>query len=165
MEKEITKEKDGLKVTVKIERDVKDDIAYCDGDNVNLGKKAYEATSIKVEKNGKSAFCRDLDFFSIVDDRYNTIKKTMPQAYARLGDMYISKPIYDFICEVMDEVKADFDAETDTEFTTVKAIENKKEEENKKEADKIAKFESDRSKHPGWCNKCQSYCYGDCDAN
>ena len=35
-------------------------------------------------------------------------------------------------------------------------------EKNRKE---IEKMEMERVSHPGYCSKCGSYCYGDCEAN
>ena len=40
-----------------------------------------------------------------------------------------------------------------------------KQVEIKKNMEDIEKMEASRRAHPGWCEKCGSYCYGDCEAN
>ena len=40
-----------------------------------------------------------------------------------------------------------------------------KQAEIKKNREEIEKMEAARDAHPGYCRKCGSYCYGDCEAN
>jgi hypothetical protein len=162
METTTTKTIDGLTVTVKVTKKVSSKTAYADGWNVDLGKETYENTTITIEKDGKKAFCDDMNFFHVVDDRYNSIRKQHPQAYARFGDTYISEKVYNTIKEVKDEAEAA--CQEDVEFVEIKATEERKKEEQEKEMEKIETMERERQNHPGWCNKCHSYCYGDCEA-
>lgn len=161
MEKIITKTIDGLTVTVTITKSVNNKKAFSDGWNVDLGKETYENTTITIDKGGVKASCRDLNFFTVLDAS-SSVKKQHPQTHARFGDTYISEKIYNDICSVIAEVESLL--VDDQEFIEVKAAENHKKEEQKKEDIKIEKEIKARDSHPGWCNKCGSYCYGDCES-
>jgi len=148
----VKKERDGLKVKVKIERWVSNETAYTDGWNIDLGKKAHETTTISINKNGKTAVCQDLNFFYRIKDEKRS------EVYARLGDAFISEPIYNIIKDALDEatLKADAENTKDNREEKIQA---------KKNAAEVAELETQRDQNPGWCNKCHSYCYGDCEAN
>lgn len=165
METTHTKEKDGLKVTVKIEKGTMNKTAYADGHNVPLGKETYNFTFVKIEKGGKSAFTRDLNFFYIVDRSAGRNDNLPKEAFARFGDTYISKPVYNTIKAVVDEATAISEKKIDEEYYEVKSIEDSQKADADKNETEILKMETERAKHPGWCDKCYSYCWGDCQAN
>lgn len=162
---EITKKIDGVTITVKVERSVDVKKAYADGYNVETGKEAYEAVTMTIEKNGQKVICRPYGTFMILDKRFDkiTMEKT-PQAYARFGDTYISEKLYNDIKSVLDEAMKKADAEVDAEYAEVKAMEKAKAEKAEIEAEKTENLEQSRNSHKGWCNKCHSYCCGDCEA-
>jgi hypothetical protein len=160
---ETTKEKNGMKVTVTIEREVKDDNAYADGWNVTTGKRATEFVTVTIEKNGKTACCRDLNFVYRLTDEYRG-PKTPPKAHARFGDTYISKEVYDTILEAIDEAYEAANADSPEGFAKVEAAREKAAAEENDGDAKYAAIMADRRRHPGWCDKCHSYCYGDCQA-
>jgi len=62
-------------------------------------------------------------------------------------------PIWDKAIKLREEIK-----EVNIAARTANKI------KNETELDKIAKHMDDRKTHPGWCDKCCSYCYGDCEA-
>ena len=166
MESTIKKEKDGLKVEVKINRSTTEKKAYADGWDVKLGKETKEFITISIEKNGKKAFCRDMNFFHPIDGKfYGDLKKKNPQIYARFSDTYISEPVYNIIKETLDEAMAHIDTATNTEYKAIKSDEAAKKEQAKTNAVEIADMDARMRQHPGWCDKCHSHCYGDCEAN
>lgn len=167
METTITKEKDGIKVKVTIDRGVNNNNAYADGWNVDLGKKTYEYFEIWIEKGGKKAFCRDLNFVHKITDRdsYKSVIERMPQAYGRFGDTYVSKEVYTVTMETIDEAKKVATEREDEEYTAVMADEKDKQAKDAKQAIKNAadhKEDADSKIANGFCFACQSYCYGDC---
>ena len=160
-----TKEKDGLRVIVNIDRGVKDETSYADGWNVSLGKKTYEFIDVKIEKGGKTAFTRDLNFFYPIDRTAGRNKELPEQAFARLGDTYISEPVYYTIKIAIDEAKVIADSETNEEYAKVKAYEVRKEAEKKQASENLEKAETadiQKKVENGFCFNCESYCYGDC---
>lgn len=161
-----TKEINGLKITVTITRNVVNNTAYADGWNVDLGKGIYENTAIKLQKGEKSIYTSDLNFFYVLKDTFGYKPENYhPQAYARLGDSYIGKAAYEAVKNVLAEAEAMADAEQSQEFVDLKTA------SDAKKAAQDAAFEAElaadaaRAKHPGWCDKCHSYCYGDCTAS
>ena len=166
MEIKIEREIDGLKISIESMKKVVDKKAYADGLNLRLGLETCESTMISIQKNGKKAVCKDINFFCKLDPVLDkTFIKRNPKAYARFGDSYIGEDIFNAITSVMDEVNARFDSEIDDNFNTVKADENTKHDAGMRNLDDISRREAERAAHPGWCEKCHSYCYGDCTAN
>ncbi len=162
METTVTKEQSGAKITVKAIREVDAKTAYADGWNVDLGKRTYETVSVTVQKGGKEIYCSDLNFFyKLTEDDRRQFDN--PLIFARLGDAYIGEEIYSLICEAVKEAKTA--CQGDAEYAEVKAAETAEKDKKEKGVTAVAKLEAERAQHPGWCNKCHSYCYGDCEAS
>ena len=121
-----TKTIDGLTVTVSIKKEVEDRVSYADGYNVSVGKQAEEFTTISFEKNGVKGSIRDTNFFYILEDSAS-IKKTMPTAYARFGDKYLSEASYKIIKQIFDEAMSL--CEETEEYVSLNNAEAKPEEE------------------------------------
>ena len=91
-------------------------------------------------------------------------KLTAAGAYARLGDAYVGKENYEAIMEAYNAAVAEINAPA-TEEAKAEAVEY--------ETVKTAEVEKETAiinakpikRGPGWCDKCQSYCWGDCEAN
>ena len=160
METKITRKIDDLTITVEITKKVKDKFAYADGINIDMGKETFEMTMITVEKNGYKIVCEDLGFFYELSD-----DKKINGAYARFADGYISKDGYDKVKIVLDEAIEISIKNEDDEFKRIKAVEIASKEKTDANMDKIEGHLVARNTHPGWCNQCYSYCYGDCQAN
>lgn len=159
-----TIERNGKTTEIKVEltREVNDKIAYTDGANVNLGKETYEAIEITVTVNGKVVVVARKSPEILTRESYRATydKMVASGAYARLGDNYIGKEMYDSIMSLVAEAIAETESAEAAEFAEVKAAEVAK-KEAEFEAIKNAKPEQHG---PGWCNKCRSYCWGDCES-
>lgn len=158
----VTTELNGKITEIKVELtcDLQNKIAYADGDNVNLGIETYEGVEITVTVNGKVvAFSRYApEILTRLAYRNSYDKLVAAGAYARLGDYYIGQEMHDTITALI--AAAASEAET-TEYTKIKQIEVAKKEQ---EWEAIRNYKSE-AHGPGWCSKCRSYCYGDCEAN
>lgn len=161
-------QKDGRQVEVKIERTlgIIDKEIDLDGDRWTR-KEAVDRTYIEVFVNGKHAG----DAFGaphvITEEAYTNYDKiTANGGYARLGDGIISEESYTMIMVAIKEMEEELTAKvvSDKEYIKIKAAEVAKEklEEDldKREAERMA-----RAIKSGYCTKCHSYCYGDCEAN
>ena len=160
--------KDGRKVevTIEITRNVSDKIAYADGANINIGKETQDITTIEMTVNGKHV-TRDYHAPHILTResyRNSFDKLTAAGAYARLGDAYVGQVNYGQIMDAYNAAVAEINAPAteeakteEAEYETIKATEVAKENEiiNAKPI----------KRGPGWCDKCHSYCWGDCEAN
>lgn len=163
METVTTKTIEDLTITVKIIRKTVNKTAYADGWNVDVGKENYENINITIDKDGKKAICGDINFFYVVDDRFDKIKTRCPQAHARFGDTYVSEKIYNLIKETL--VEAETSCPGDIEFINIKTKKEALRTAALIEENKINAENQQRENHFGWCKKCQSYCYGDCQSN
>lgn len=150
----------GQKAVCKIEisRKVVDNIAYADGANVTLGKRTSEEIGIIITVDGKVAMTATEAPDVLTKEHYSvTYDSLVAQgAYARLGNAYVNKESYELIMDAIAEINAEFTANKveAAEYEKVKAVEKAKAEKTN--------IDPEINHGPGWCNKCQSYCYGDC---
>jgi len=149
MKTEITKNLNNAIITVTIDQVVLDKVAYADGGNINIGKEANEFITISVIKGDLKVFTHDINFFYVLEEG-SEMKQN--GAYARLGDSYLSKETYDSVNLVLEEARSQLIEE---EYNEVKKGQNEKTEVELKQADRGF----------GFCHKCESYCYGDCEAS
>jgi len=151
----------GATISVTVERSVRNVTINADGHIIETGRKeANEFVSIRITpKGGKERFSRSLP--QKFNDR-EIGKIGDPRVYACCGDAYIGEAAYNQIMDLYAAATKDADTE---EHRAVKAVEKKKEEKAASETAKIELIEQGRKNNPGWCDKCQSYCYGDCEAN
>jgi hypothetical protein len=149
----------GAEIEIVIERTLglEDKISYADGYNINVGQEAIDHLSIKVYVNGKF-YTRSYSKPSLVNPKFDR-QAAQVGAYARLSDkMILSRKSYEEIMTAINELGDELTTPEYTEFVTEReriAAENAK---------AAAEMEAQRRQHPGWCEKCQSYCYGDCEA-
>jgi len=149
----IKKEKDGLKIRIKIERGVNDETAYADGLNIDPGKNTYEFITIEIEKDGKGVYCRDLSYFYKIEK-----DEKLPGAYARLGDAYITEPIYNTIKDTLNRTIEIADVVNANDYRKLKTQEEAAEIQAEKNATEIEEPEALRRQNPDWRGKCLSYC-------
>jgi hypothetical protein len=153
-------------IEIELTREVKDKVAYLDGYNVSAGREVYERYEVKlthkrsgntIRTNGRPG---DFAFFAR-PDRFSG--KFPAGAYARVGDAYITQEIYDAAMGIIAELDAEV-SKTEEQI----ALEQAEAERKRIGEENLARMEAEykeRSNHPGWCDKCHSYCYGDCEAN
>ncbi len=146
--------RDGKKATCKIEvtRQVVDKIAYADGENINLGKETYKNTTIEIIRDGKVVATGNRIDTNISADA----KKA--GGYAQVGSAVLLKEVCEKIAALI--IEATEEAEKDEEYTEVK---NEETEADEKEM-AIIRNAKPETRGSGWCNKCKSYCYGDCES-
>ena len=156
--------KDGRKIEAKITltREVADDVAYADGNNINLGKKTYESLEIVVNADGKSIASSHSTPAKISSSHRNYEKLTKAGAYASIGNAYITEENYHRVVSAVVEVETEV---TGTEeFAEVRAQEDAR--EARKEASRKAEAKRyTESVKSGLCPKCRTWCYGDCQAS
>lgn len=157
--KTLTIETNGRKVEFKIERtkEVRDNISYADGWNINLGRKTVDSIYIQVFVDG---IRKTTSYHAphIITDKSLKAKG----AYARVGDVYLTETNYNKVMEFIAEIEAEM--EVTEEFKELKAQEEAK--KARQEAAAIAAEEHyQKLLDSGMCPKCQSWCYGDCEAH
>lgn len=155
-----------VELTVEITREVSNKTAYADGYNINTGKETVELTNITLRINGKVAASSIRAPHVLTRESYkNSYDKLIAAgAYARLGDAYIGQKDYETIMDAYNAAVAEINAPVTEEakaeaadYETVKTAEVAKE---------TAIVNAKPETHgPGWCDKCQSYCWGDCESN
>jgi hypothetical protein len=150
-------------IEIKIERtlSVQDKTSYSDGWSVNLGRELVDLTMITVKVNGKE-FARDFSKpTELTAATRRFYSKAPAAAVAVIGNnFYLSQPRYE-------EIKAAI-AEMEAKLTTAEVVEQKAiEAERRRIGDEnMARIEAEAAKRgPGWCDKCGSYCYGDCSSH
>lgn len=84
-------------------------------------------------------------------------------AHAKLGNAYIQKPAYDAIIAAAAELDAEV-IKTE-EYKNLEAKEIAKIKSQNASLDAQEAEDAELKKHFGYCEKCGSYCYGDCQAN
>ena len=86
-------------------------------------------------------------------------------AYAYLMSAgYLSEYMYNTIMSLIAETEAEAQISQSDLYTTLQAAEVESEKRHEAELELISKMENKRNQHNGWCNECQSYCYGDCQS-
>jgi len=155
-----TAETETAKIEISLTREVTDKVAYADGYNIKTGREVYESYDITItsKKNGKSVHTYGKPNFSF-SSKWNT----MPEgAFARIGDAYISEATYRLMKGMIAELDAEVGKSDEQVALEVKA------EAQKKAYDELLDQEAAeyaRKIKNGFCPKCHSYCYGDCEAN
>ena len=152
-------------IEITLTRKVIDRVAYMDGYNLPDGREVFEMYEVKLIKKSNGATIKvagkpgDFAFFK-TQGKYSG--KYPAGAHARIGDTYISKDAYDIAMRMITELDAEV-GKSDEQI----ALEQEAEERRRigEENLDMAAEETARRAHPGWCDKCHSYCYGDCEAN
>lgn len=132
-----------LELTIKVEK-INLDGHIVDGDI----KKMKYAT---VTKDGKH-ITRDFDFGHEIDS---------DKGAARLGDIFLSKETWELVKKATEELMKK--AEETEESKIFNAAEEKKQTIIKKNMEENKKLNNQRRKN-GYCEKCGTYCYGDCES-
>ena len=150
--------------TITITKEVVEKTAYADGDNVNLGRETKESFSMDVFKDGERLTSAMSSMYrpEVLSPLYNE-REIAAGAYAKVVGLYVGREKYDLISAAIAEIEAELDADG-TEYRELKAQETAREQSidaQKAEAD----AEYKRQLSNGLCQKCGSYCYGDCEAN
>lgn len=166
MEISVEREINGRKIVINITRELMDDTSYGDGQRFFYGKKTFETTTIIVERGGKKIICKDVFYFRIVkgDSFYDHATKNDDRIYARLGDKYISESVYNDVKSVLDEAMEIADRDIPAEYIEVKKIEEKRKYDAENNLKMKAAYQDEQKNHLGYCERCGTYCYGDCIA-
>lgn len=152
-----------FEVKVDITREVQDKTVDADGQTINLGKETYESMMIKLYKDGELIEESRYAPSKITRTHYRDYDKIVAAgAYARFGDKFVNKTIYDKIMEAIE--LANNSTTVSEEYKAVKSAEIAKQEVEDKALDKEAARYAEQVKN-GLCPKCGTWCYGDCEAN
>lgn len=146
-------------ITVRFDREVIDSVAYADGWNITTGREIREgfSTSFYSRKAGK--------IVASSNDRpvHVAAGRNVPAgAVAKLGQAYLSQQVLDLVVAAMAECEAEL-PKSDEQIALELAAAAREESRKASEAAEVAKAAA-RNQHPGWCNRCHSYCYGDCQS-
>lgn len=152
-----------MQIVATITREVSEKTANLDGDIINLGKEATEYMSIIIKVDGKVWEYTRSAPYAITRQLYGKEydRMTAKGIYARFGDKYIGQDLYNLVMEVIAE--ADAQITTTEEYAEIKAEEAKAEARKDEAVRKAAERYQEQLKN-GLCQKCGSYCYGDCQA-
>ncbi len=153
----VTKVRDsGAQIVATVERGVHDKSVYADGQRLNTGKETFHYVTVKIVMNGKVLAKGSENFI-------HELTNKKPNAFARVGDAFVNESVYNSVCEAIAE--AEEAIEESAEIAEVAEEETKKQAKAEKNMAEIEAMEQQRRQNSGWCDKCQSYCYGDCEAN
>jgi len=159
-----TTQTDTSTIQISLTREVNEKTAYLDGYNLPIGKETYEKYEVVIIHKTTGKRIRTVGkpggfaFF----DTASKFTKLPAGAYARIGNAYVGKGIYDIAMTMIAELDAEVGI--DPEYSEVQAAEIAKEQAAKKALEAEAK-EYAREIKNGLCPKCRTYCYGDCTAN
>jgi hypothetical protein len=150
---------------ITLTREIMDKVAFLDGDSRVTGREVYESYEIRItpKATGKTfVHSGKPGAFAFLELPFRQEK--YPQgAYARLGNAYISQDVYDILTGMIEELNAENEkSDEQVAIENAEAAKKQKAIENEK---RINAEQAERETHDGWCNKCHSYCYGDCEAN
>ncbi len=159
MKNTATKKTETITVTATCVKNV----LYAD-ENQKFDPRTHKNTSVKIIVNAtgqtiSSKLTSSVYKLTRIDSK---IKETRPEVYARFGDNYITEVTYNIVKDAMKE--AEVGCGTTEEFDATESAESNIIEAHTMEDTKIKEETRTRQSHPGWCNKCNSYCYGDCEA-
>ena len=152
------KTNDGKSVTIIIDmgKSVGDNIAYADGDNINLGRKIIDTLVIEVYVEGKIRMYDRSEPLPVLDRQLLASGR-----YARLGDAYITEGAYKQIMSAIAELEAKI--ETSPEYKELKKrLVAAKIAAKKREVEEEAHYKKQLKN--GLCPRCGTYCCGDCRA-
>lgn len=157
-------------IEIKIERtiEVQNKVGYADGWNIDLGEEVVDRTYIEVYVHGKLHEWASEKPRVITDQARQTFRRNAPTAaYAVIGmHTYLSRERYEEIMALLAEMEAELTTAPEAQrVEEIKARDASRAQKAEAEQEIIAAEIAQRNAHPGWCNKCQSYCYGDCEAN
>ncbi len=146
-----TSETDQIKIAVKLLRDVSNKVGHADGWNIDMGRKSVEIWSITItgKATGKTIWGHENPHTIRAEKVSGTI------GY-RIADAYVSQYIYDMMMALATEAEAALPKSE--EQATLEAAETAKQNAP------VVNYEPKHGEN-GYCRKCNSYCYGDCEAN
>lgn len=154
-------------IEVELSRKVVDASHYWDGYEIDDGRKISETYEIKItsKANGKVYWSDDGEM-TVIDHDNGYYRNAPAGAHAKVCGVYINEEVYNAIVQMMEELDAEL-PKTD-EYLALEAEEKRKKAETERLAEEnlnwMAAEHKERTSHPGWCEKCGSYCYGDCEA-
>ena len=128
-------------VIVKLKRYMADDVTNLDGHEINHGSKFNETLEVWIHNAGEKLFTRGRNWI------YKTDMDGKP--CCRFGDKFLHVDFYDLIISAINEAEANHPVKKITKTESAAKKEN---------------FEIADQNQFGYCNKCNSYCYGDCSA-
>jgi hypothetical protein len=154
--------KSGTKIEISLTRDEIDNISFADGDNINLGRKIAERTSITLTMpNGQREYGSQP---TVLDTRRVSNKALIAQgAYASIGNACFQKDAYDEIMAALAELDAQI-GKSD-EYMILKQAEEDSKARGEANERRLAAEQTERESRPGYCRRCHDYTYGDCGHN
>lgn len=156
-------------IKVTLTRTVNTETAYLDGYDLPVGRKVYERVEVVITSKRSGASVRtsgepnDMPFLYAYTGKSKTERDLMAKgAGARCGDANISREIYDLVISLI-AVAAAETPKTDEQVALEQDATERK-ARGDANLERMAQEDAERREHPGWCDKCHSYCYGDCTA-
>jgi|SRR3990167_8819195 len=154
----------GNTITVTITRTVSDKVSYSDGWNIPMGREKYESMEISLYHAQAGKTVKGNSVSKLYDHNQSDKDARKQGAVAKIGGTgtYLGQKAYDAVMTLI----ADTDAEcgkTD-EFAALEREEAERKAAGEENMRRMEAEQREREKHPGWCNKCHSYCYGDCNS-
>jgi len=159
--KTLTRDTKSATITVKMTRKVVDKTVNLDGHRISSGREIYEDQVITItsKANGKQHYGHSL---SKIDHDNPAYRNVPAAAYGMVNRVYLGKASYETIAQMIAELDAEI-GKTDEQIE-LEAEAQRQQEIAQANIDRMAAEYAERRQHPGWCDKCQSYCYGDCQS-
>jgi len=140
-------------------RETQDKIWYADGANLRTGRENVDITEIVVRNKDGKQLTKSLHVpQELTPQFYKNYQELVSKgAYARLGDAYIGQESFQKVMAALAELDAEL-GQSD-EFAAITKAEAAAEA-----AETAAYIPEPKHGENGYCRKCHSYCYGDCEA-
>ena len=150
-------------ITVKLTREVSDKVAYADGYNIKTGREKYERYEISMYHAQSGKTIKTSEVGQLWELSKSDMEAKKQGAVAKLGNAYLGEKTYAVVTKLIAAVDAEVGRSD--EFVAFEQAEIERKRIGDENMRRMEDEQRQREKHPGWCNKCHSYCYGDCTAN
>jgi hypothetical protein len=153
-----TAETPNAKIEITLTREVRDKVSWSDGWEIPMGREINEVYNIKIFAKKSGLTFTDhgkpgqYGFFT-----YQTSGKAAGR-YLIAENVYVDKVVYDAAMALIAELDAELPkSEEQVAIETAERVRLKR----------SVAYTDTEPKHGenGYCRKCHSYCYGDCEAN
>lgn len=149
-------------VTVTLERGVYDHENRLDGMLCSTERRYFENTEIAICDASGKRLTSGSKIEPLNKKHTHYAQAIKAGCVAMVGNAFLHPDTRDWIVNALAELEAE-NPKSDEQIA-LEAAEAKRRRIGEENLDRMAREYAERRQHPGWCDKCQSYCYGDCTA-
>jgi hypothetical protein len=150
------------KIVVKLERGTYERENRLDGMLTSTDTILVNRTEIAVYVNG--SLVADADRLGGMPARHNQLKEALAAGCTNMigGKVFVKAETASAILAALEEL--DIENPKTDEMLALEAEEKRIQERAQRMAIEAERLQWEIESHPGYCKKCHSYCYGDCEA-